>query len=54
MQPLSVSLPPDDIERLETEARTAGEPSISAVVRVAVSEHFRRLDKRRTRLEEAP
>jgi Arc/MetJ-type ribon-helix-helix transcriptional regulator len=50
-QPLSVSLPPEDIERLEAEARNSGEPSISAVVREAVREHLRRQDKRAARQE---
>ena len=48
-KPVSVSLPPEQLERLEAEARASGEPSLSAVVRVAVSEHLRRIDKRRER-----
>lgn len=53
-QPLSVSLPPEDIDRLEAEARATCETSLSAVIRVAVAEHLRRQDKRRARIEEHP
>ena len=49
MQPICISLDPTQIDRLEAEARETGEPSLSAVIRSAVSEHIRRQDKRRER-----
>ena len=51
LEGLCVSLPPEDIERLHTEAPIVGGGSISGVVRVAVSEFFHRLDKRRARID---
>ena len=46
-RPVCISLDPDQIDRLEAEARETGEPSLSAVIRSAVTEHLRRSDKRR-------
>ena len=40
---------PSMVEQLRAEQSAAGVDSVSAVVRVAVGEHLRRLDKRRGR-----
>lgn len=47
----SVSLAPDTIERLQQEARAQGEDSASAIVRRAIGDYLRRLDKRRDRVD---
>jgi hypothetical protein len=46
----TLSLPAGDVDRLTDEARATGQESLSAVVRIAVSEHLRRADKRRARI----
>ena len=49
LEGISLSLPASDVARLHAEAEASGAGSVSAVVRVAVSDYLRRLDKRRTR-----
>jgi hypothetical protein len=41
---ISISLDPADIARLEARARSVEEPSVSAVVRIAITEYLCRTE----------